>query len=89
MFGVVFYPRVYLGEFASQFYQLSGYFVFLPLFYLAFLLGFKGDLYGKKMRLEFVERLRDEEKFPSAEALVRQMTRDVEAARRALEKAEL
>jgi len=55
----------------------------------AFLLGFKGDLYGKKMRLEFVERLRDEEKFPSAEALVRQMTRDVEAARRALEKAEL
>ena len=51
----------------------------------AFLLGFQGDLYGRKMRLEFVERLRDEEKFPDTDALVQQMTRDVDAARRALD----
>jgi len=50
----------------------------------AFLLDFQGDLYGKKMRLEFAERLRKEKRFPNAEALVQQMTRDVEAARRAL-----
>ncbi|MBM3956770.1 MAG: bifunctional riboflavin kinase/FMN adenylyltransferase, partial [Gemmatimonadetes bacterium] len=51
----------------------------------AFLLDFQGDLYGQTMRLEFVERLRDEERFPSADALARQMSRDIEAASRALE----
>jgi len=51
----------------------------------AFLLSFQGDLYGKTMRVEFVERLRDERKFPDAEALVRQMSRDINAARLALE----
>jgi len=50
-----------------------------------FLLGFQGDLYGEKMRVEFVERLRAEKRFPDAEALVRQMSRDIEAARQALE----
>lgn len=44
----------------------------------AFLLDFHGDLYHRRMRLEFVERLRDEMAFESAEALRRQIAFDVE-----------
>jgi riboflavin kinase/FMN adenylyltransferase len=44
----------------------------------AHLIGFTGDLYGRRLRLEFLERLRDELRFESAEALVEQMRRDVE-----------
>ena len=51
----------------------------------AFLIGFQGDLYGKTMRLEFIERLRGQERVPSASALARQMTSDTAAALRALE----
>jgi riboflavin kinase/FMN adenylyltransferase len=47
----------------------------------AYLLDFEGDLYGEPARLAFVARLRDEERFDSAESLVEQMERDVEAAR--------
>jgi riboflavin kinase / FMN adenylyltransferase len=47
----------------------------------AFLLDFDGDLYGKELRIELWERLRDERAFESEEDLVRQITLDVEAAR--------
>ncbi|MBI3952964.1 MAG: bifunctional riboflavin kinase/FMN adenylyltransferase, partial [Chloroflexi bacterium] len=47
----------------------------------AYCLDFEGDLYGKTMRLEFLERLRPEVKFESAEELRAQIARDVEAAR--------
>ena len=47
----------------------------------AHLLDFDGDLYGESARICFVERLRDELKFDSAEELVEQMDRDVEATR--------
>ena len=50
----------------------------------AFLLDFGGDLYQKIVRLEFVERLRDELAFDSAEALKTQMNKDVEETRRVL-----
>jgi riboflavin kinase / FMN adenylyltransferase len=40
------------------------------------------DLYGKPLRVAFVERLRGEKRFPSAEELVDQMRRDVEDAKR-------
>jgi riboflavin kinase/FMN adenylyltransferase len=43
----------------------------------AFLLDFQGDLYGKRLTLEFVCRLREELSFPSADALVEQMALDV------------
>ncbi len=46
----------------------------------AHLLGFSGDLYGEPARLSFVERLREERRFDSAEDLVAQMHRDIEAA---------
>ena len=46
----------------------------------AHLIGFEGDLYGRRLRLEFLERLRDEERFESAEDLVEQMRKDVAQA---------
>ena len=47
-----------------------------------FLIDRSEDLYGQNLRVAFVERLRGEERFDSAEALVEQMQRDVENARR-------
>jgi riboflavin kinase/FMN adenylyltransferase len=44
----------------------------------AFLLDFEGDIYGRELRLDFVERIRGEKRFDSAEALIDQMHRDVE-----------
>ena len=41
------------------------------------LLNYKGDLYGKEIRLEFVQKLRDEQRFPSAEELKAQIEKDV------------
>jgi riboflavin kinase/FMN adenylyltransferase len=49
----------------------------------AFLLDFDGDLYGKHLRIELWERLRDERAFESEEELVRQIALDVEATRAA------
>lgn len=45
------------------------------------LLDFTGDLYEKEMEIAFVEKLRDEQTFPSREALVEQIRRDIDAAR--------
>ncbi len=47
----------------------------------AFVLDFSGDLYGQRLTLAFVERLRDEQRFDSVEALVTQIQRDVDRAR--------
>jgi riboflavin kinase/FMN adenylyltransferase len=40
------------------------------------------DLYGRTLRVAFVERLRGEKRFPSADALIAQMQRDVADAKR-------
>jgi len=47
----------------------------------AYLLDFEGDLYDSRLTLEFLERLRGERRFESAEALVEQMHDDVELTR--------
>jgi riboflavin kinase/FMN adenylyltransferase len=47
----------------------------------AYLIGWGGDLYGKRLQIVFLERLRDEVKFDSAEELVRQMNADVAQVR--------
>ena len=49
----------------------------------AYLIDFEGDLYGRSLRLAFVERLRGERRFPGVEDLIAQMHRDVEQAREA------
>ena len=48
----------------------------------AHLIGWDGDLYGRRLRLSFLERLRDEVKFDSAEDLQKQMRADVEQVER-------
>ena len=49
----------------------------------AHLLEFSGDLYGRRLSVQLWRRLRDERAFESEEALVDQIGRDVEDARRA------
>jgi riboflavin kinase / FMN adenylyltransferase len=50
----------------------------------AYLLDFEGDLYDKRMRVQFMQRLRDEVAFPSAGDLVAQIRQDVADTRSAL-----
>ena len=47
----------------------------------AFLLNFEGDLYGQRVRVEFYHRIRGERKFPSVEALTREVLRNAEETR--------
>jgi len=53
----------------------------------AHLFDFDGDLYTKHLRVELVERLRDERKFDGLEALKAQIIKDCEKAREILAKA--
>jgi riboflavin kinase / FMN adenylyltransferase len=55
----------------------------------AHLIGFDGDLYGQVLRLAFLERLRGEKRFESAEALSDQMQRDAAQAREICERTPL
>ena len=48
------------------------------------LFDFSGDLYGRRLSVEFIEKLRDEERFASLEALIEQMHRDAARAREIL-----
>src|ERR1043165_1924502 len=43
----------------------------------AHLLDFTGDLYGQELEITFVEKLRDEKRFPSLEDLRAQISRDI------------
>jgi riboflavin kinase/FMN adenylyltransferase len=47
----------------------------------AYLIDFDGDLYGRRLRIAFIARLRGERRFGNADELVAQMRRDVEEAR--------
>lgn len=46
------------------------------------LLDYKGELYGARVRLDFLAFLRDEARFPSQEVLARQIQSDIDSARR-------
>lgn len=46
-----------------------------------YLFDFTGDLYGRRLAVEFVAWLRDEERFDSLDALIRQMDADAAQAR--------
>jgi riboflavin kinase/FMN adenylyltransferase len=50
----------------------------------AFLLDWSGDLYGDRVRIEFIKRLRDELRFASAGELSAQIAKDVEQTRAVL-----
>jgi riboflavin kinase/FMN adenylyltransferase len=49
------------------------------------LLEYSGDLYGRQLELTFIERLRDEQRFPGVEALVNQIKRDIGQAEQILQ----
>ena len=51
----------------------------------AHLFDFDGDLYGKRIEVEFVAKLRDEERFPDLASLVKQMRIDATRAREILQ----
>ncbi len=51
----------------------------------AHLFDFDGDLYGKRIEVEFVAKLRDEVRFPDLDALVEQMRIDATRAREILQ----
>jgi len=48
------------------------------------LLDFRADLYGKELKLEFIERLREERCFNTPQELKLQINRDVKRAKQIL-----
>ncbi len=49
-----------------------------------FIFDFNGDIYGKKLKIDLIARIRDEMKFGSVDELKAQMARDAEKARRTI-----
>ena len=47
----------------------------------AYLLDFDGDIYGKKINILFIDRIRNEIKFENPELLVKQIRKDIDDAR--------
>ncbi|AAZ97809.1 riboflavin kinase [Thiobacillus denitrificans ATCC 25259] len=50
------------------------------------LFDFDADIYGRRVRVDFLHKLRDEERYPDLDSLVAQIRRDVEDARQFLAK---
>lgn len=50
----------------------------------AYVLDFEGDLYGERVALDFVARLRETRTYPGAQPLIDQIVRDVDQVRQAL-----
>jgi riboflavin kinase/FMN adenylyltransferase len=49
-----------------------------------FLLDFEGELYGREVQVEIVQKIRAIQKFESTEALIEQIEKDVKEVRRVL-----
>jgi riboflavin kinase/FMN adenylyltransferase len=50
-----------------------------------YIFDFDEDIYGRHIRVDFLKKIRDEEKFPDLESLKRQIAQDADDARRFLE----
>lgn len=50
------------------------------------LFDFGSEIYGRRVRVDFLHKLRDEEKYPDLDSLVAQIRRDVEQARHFLDR---
>jgi riboflavin kinase/FMN adenylyltransferase len=48
------------------------------------LFDFDGDLYGQHLRIDFLHKLRDEQKYPNLDELKAQIARDCDLARKLL-----
>jgi riboflavin kinase/FMN adenylyltransferase len=55
----------------------------------AHLLDFEGDLYGRRLRVHFIDRIRDEKEYPDIRALTEAIRRDVDRCRDVLRDAVL
>jgi riboflavin kinase/FMN adenylyltransferase len=53
------------------------------------LIDFQGNLYGERLRIYFVDHLRDERQFPSVQALQEAVVRDIAHARQLLKTAQV
>jgi riboflavin kinase/FMN adenylyltransferase len=51
----------------------------------SYLIDYKGDLYGRELAIDFIERLRDEKRFDTPEQLEKQIAEDVRRGRAILE----
>jgi riboflavin kinase/FMN adenylyltransferase len=51
----------------------------------AFIFDYQGDLYGKELQVALIDRIRDEQTFPSADALARQIEGDIKKAKEILD----
>ena len=50
-----------------------------------FVMDFSGDLYGKTVGVEFIKKVRDQEKFDGLDALIKQINQDVDDCRQVLD----
>lgn len=55
----------------------------------SYIMDFSGDIYGAEVRVSFIQRIRDEEKFSSVQDLVAQIRADVHSAEAALRGAKI
>lgn len=46
------------------------------------LLDYEGDLYGRMIRIRFIKKLREEQKFPSIDAMLVEIRKDIEESRK-------
>ena len=51
-----------------------------------YVMDFSGDLYGKTVGVEFIEKVRDQEKFDGLDALIKQINQDVDDCRQVLDR---
>ena len=51
-----------------------------------FVMDFSEDLYGKIVGVEFIKKVRDQEKFDGLDALIKQINQDVDDCRQALDR---
>jgi|GEM_PF-247787 len=56
----------------------------MPLSYEVHIFNFEGNLLSKKLRVDFVKRIRDEKKFPNIAALEKEIKKDIKKAKEIL-----
>lgn len=56
----------------------------MPLSYEVHIFNFSGNLLGKKLRVDFIKRIRDEKKFASVKALEEEIKKDIKKAKEIL-----